>query len=251
MEGAELGLFMVSACIFAVLLEHPSSPARQAISNPFVRRMLVGLAMAATAICIVYSPWGKRSGAHFNPAVTLTFLRLRKIERWDAIFYIAAQFAGAVAGVALAASLVGMALAHRNVNFAVTLPGRSGSAAAFAAELAISFVLLFTILNVSNHKSLSRYTGVFAGMLVATYITFEAPLSGMSMNPARTFGSAFSAQVFDALWVYFFAPPIGMLLAAEVYLRLRDASAVYCAKLHHDNPQRCIFRCRFADLKNS
>jgi aquaporin Z len=84
-------------------------------------------------------------------------------------------------------------------------------------------------------------TGLCAGILVATYITFEAPLSGMSMNAARTFGSAFSAQVWTALWVYFTAPLIGMLAAAQVYLTMKSAKAVSCAKLHHQNAKRCIF----------
>ena len=118
------------------------------------------------------------------------------------------------------------------------------------AEVLISFVLLLTVLTVSNNKKLARHTGLFGGMLIASYITFEAPLSGMSMNPARTFGSAFLAKSFDALWLYFLAPPIGMLAAAEVYVRLRSVRAVHCAKYHHNNDKRCIFRCRFAELEN-
>jgi aquaporin Z len=81
-----------------------------------------------------------------------------------------------------------------------------------------------------------------------TYISIEAPLSGMSMNPARTFGSALSANTWTALWIYFTAPPLGMLLAAETYLRLAGARKVFCAKLHHHNNKRCIFRCNFQEL---
>ena len=79
MEAAELGLFMISAGVFVSLLEHPASPVRQAIADPVLRRVLIGLAMGLTAISIVYSPLGQRSGAHFNPAVTLTFFRLGKV----------------------------------------------------------------------------------------------------------------------------------------------------------------------------
>jgi aquaporin Z len=246
MEAAELGLFMISACIVVALVEHPASPARQALDDPLLRRFLVGVAMGLTAIAIIYSPLGKRSGAHFNPAVTLTFLRLGKIAPWDAFFYVLAQFAGAVAGVLLAGLLLGqMVLADPSVNYVATIPGKDGAAVAFAAEAVMSFALMLVVLGVSNRRSLNRYTALFAGALVAAFITLEAPLSGMSMNPARSFGSALPGEIWDALWIYFTAPPLGMLLAAEVYLRTRGAGAVLCCKLHHENDQRCIFHCRY------
>jgi len=251
MEFAGLGLFMVSACSFGLLLEYPGSPAHQAIPDPFLRRMLMGVAMGSTAIAIFFSPWGQRSGGHINPAVTLTFLRLGKVEPWDAFFYVLAQFAGGVAGVQLVSVLVRDKLAHPAVNYVATLPGTGGVRPAFLAEALISFVLMVVILLVSNTRNLARYTGVFAGGLVATYITLEVPISGMSMNPARTFGSAYSAHLWNALWIYFTAPPLGMLLAAEAYVRLRGAKRVHCAKLHHANAQRCIFRCNYGELENS
>jgi aquaporin Z len=101
------------------------------------------------------------------------------------------------------------------------------------------------ILHASNDPRLNRYTGIFAGILVALYISIEAPISGMSMNPARTFGSAFTAANWTSLWIYFSAPPLGMLAAAEVYVRRRGLKQVLCAKLHHANSERCIFRCNY------
>lgn len=245
-EAAGLGLFMISACVFVALLEHPSSPVRQALDDPLLRRALIGLAMGLTAIAIIYSPWGNRSGAHMNPAVTLTFLRLGRVEPWDAGFYVLAQFAGAVMGMLVSSLLLGQpVLAAPSVNFVVTVPGGHGVLGAFVAEVFITFVLMLTILLVSNQRALNRYTGVVAGSLVALYITVEAPLSGMSMNPARTFGSALAADLWTAIWIYFTAPPLGMLAAAEVYARWRGHGAVLCCKLHHENDQRCIFRCRY------
>ena len=79
-----------------------------------------------------------------------------------------------------------------------------------------------------------------------TYISLESPLSGMSMNPARSFGSAVAARLWTGLWIYFTAPPLGMLLAAQIYLAVKGAHAVICAKLDHDNHKRCIFRCGYA-----
>lgn len=101
------------------------------------------------------------------------------------------------------------------------------------------------VLVTTNTPRLARFTGLFAGALVAFYISVEAPLSGMSMNPARTFGSALPAQLWAALWVYFTAPPLAMLLAAEAYLRLRGSQRVMCAKLNHHNNKRCIFHCGY------
>jgi aquaporin Z len=241
MEAAELGIFMISACSFGVLLEHPNSPVHQALPNPFVRRIIMGMAMGLTAISIVYSPWGKQSGAHFNPSVTLTFWRLGKIKRHDAIFYIIAQFIGGVAGVLLSAAVLGNLLANPAVNYVATVPGGDGPVIAFFAEIVITFILMTVVLHVSNNPRIASLTGLCAGALVATYIAFEAPLSGMSMNPARTFGSAFSAQTWTALWIYFTAPLLGMLAAAQVYVTMKSARAVACAKLHHANSKRCIF----------
>jgi aquaporin Z len=246
MEGAGLGVFMLSACLVVALLEYPGSPARQFLGDPSLRRLLIGLAMGFTAVAIIYSPWGKRSGAHLNPAVTLTFWRLGKVDSWDALFYTLAQFAGGVLGVALSAWVLSrMIVAHPSVNYVVTLPGEHGWGVAFMAELLISFGMMLMVLLVSNRPSINRYTGLFAGTLVATYIAIEAPLSGMSMNPARSFGSAFAADAWSGLWIYFTAPPLGMLLAAETYVRSKGLRAVLCCKLHHDNDRRCIFRCGY------
>jgi aquaporin Z len=239
-EGAALGLFMIAACAFTVALEHPASPLNARVPV-FPRRALMGLAMGATAMAITYSPWGKRSGAHVNPALTITFYRLGKIEAWDAAFYVLAQFAGGVLGVAAAGSLFGALLSHPGVNYAATVPGPGGIFLAFGAEVFIAFLMMSMILKVTREARLSRFTGLFAGLLVFSFITFEAPLSGMSLNPARTLGSAVGARLFTALWIYFTAPLLGMTLAAA----LRSAP-VRCAKLHHDNGERCIFRCGFA-----
>lgn len=243
MEGALLGLFMVAACGFATLLEHPASPAHQALPDAGVRRLLMGVAMGLTAIALIYSPWGQQSGAHMNPSLTLTYCRLGKIGRRDAFGYLMGQFLGGAAGVLIMRTLVGVPIAHPAVRFAVTTPGPAGVATAFLAELVISFVLMAVVLVASNSRRLAAYTPLLCGTLVATYITVEAPLSGMSMNPARTFASALVGWQWTALWIYFTAPPLGMLAAAEVYVQARGAHRVLCAKLNHRTARPCIFRC--------
>jgi aquaporin Z len=240
-EGALLGLFMLSACFFTALLEYPGSPAASLGLSGFTRRALIGAAMGFTAIVLIYSPWGKRSGAHMNPAVTITFFRLGKIAKRDAAFYMIFQFVGGAASVLLAAAAFRRVLADPSVQYVVTVPGRAGVGIAFIAEFVISCLLMFVILWATNTRRVARFTGLFAGLLVALYITFEAPLSGMSINPARTFASAVAALDWAAIWIYFVAPPIGMLLAADIYVRWRGMERVGCAKLHHQNHHCCIF----------
>ena len=160
MEAAGLGIFMLSACVFAALLEHPASPVRQALSDPILRRILMGLAMGLTAVSIVYSPWGQQSGAHLNPSLPLTFLRLGKVAPWDAMLYVVAQFLGGVLGVRLASMLLGHGLAHPAVNYVATVPGAYGVGVAFLAEVVISCVLMTVVLTVSNTPQAGPFYGV-------------------------------------------------------------------------------------------
>ncbi|MBZ5602074.1 MAG: aquaporin [Acidobacteriia bacterium] len=241
MEAGESGIYLFSACLVATLLWHPASPAQRFLRGDFVRRLVMGLAMGATVIAIVLSPWGRQSGAHFNPAVTFTFYRLKKVASWDTMFYCIAQFTGAVVGVSLASFVLQGAPAHEAVHYAATMPGSYGDAVAFLAELTISFFLMIAILFTSNHRILAPYTRYVVATLIAMYIAFESPISGMSTNPARTFGPAFYGGYWHAIWIYFIAPTLGMLGAAEVFLRARKGQGPYCAKLDHQNDKRCIF----------
>jgi aquaporin Z len=239
-EAWALGMFMVSAAVFSTVFEFPHSSLRLAIPDPWLRMVMIGIAMGLTAVALIYSPWGKRSGAHMNPSVTLAFLRLGKIQRWDALFYICAQFAGGTLGVVLASMLLGNAFSDPPVSYAATQPGSQGIAAAFVAEFAISAAMMATVLTVAGHARYARFTGWIAGLLVATYISVEAPVSGMSMNPARSFASAAPGMQWQHLWIYFTAPVLGMLAAAQWKQRRSPASALPCAKLIHAGNVRCI-----------
>ncbi len=173
-----------------------------------------------------------------NPSVTLAFLGLGRVRSIDAGFFILAQFAGGTLGVLLAAALLGTAFKAPPVSYAVTLPGEGGAAIAFCAEFAISAVLIFAVLLAQASARAARFTGLIAGGLVATYIAVEAPLSGMSMNPARSFASAAPGLMWQHLWIYFSAPVAGMWIGARLY-RLA-CGRVACAKLIHPEDVRCI-----------
>src|SRR2546427_2061134 len=124
-EAAGLGFFMIAACVFGAALGHPASPVVRTLPDPLARRSLMGVAMGLTAVALIYSPWGRRSGAHFNPATTLTFWRLGKVQTRDAVAYAAAQVAGGLAGVGLAAAGLGSALPHGDRRYVPTGPGPS------------------------------------------------------------------------------------------------------------------------------
>lgn len=240
---------MISACVFAVLLEHPGSPIHMTIESSLLRRALAGLAMALTLLAIIFSPLGQRSGAHLNPVITLNYWLLGKVRGSDALAYVCAQFAGGIAGIFASDFMIGFPIRNSAVNYAATVPGSLGPGGAFAGELFISFGMMFAVLFFTNHPRWAYATPFVAATLVALYITFEAPLSGMSMNPARTLASAIGASEWTALWVYFAAPPLGMVLAALIYTARFGRNSVLCAKLHHDNPRRCIFRCAYREQR--
>lgn len=237
-EAACLALFMVSACVFTTLVFHPAGALYAVLVNDGWRRVAMGAFMAATAVALIHSPWGRRSGAHMNPATTLTFLRLGKVARHDAAGYIAFQLLGGVAGVLAARALVGAPLAHERVHYAVTKPGPWGVGAAFGAEVVISALLMSVVLWSAASPRLQRFTGVMAGMMVWLFIAVESPVSGMSMNPARSLGSAALAGDWMSFWIYCTAPLVGMFLAAEWRVR-RGTAAEGCAKYAHAAP--CLF----------
>jgi aquaporin Z len=244
-EAIELAIFMISACVSAVFLFDPVYPMPHNLPNAVFRRALMGIAMGITAVFIIRSPMGKRSGAHFNPAITLTYFRLGKIDAWNAFFYMVFQFLGGVFGVAVSALLLGKRLADPTVNYAVTTPGQYGTAAAFLAELFMASVLMGVVLWLSNRPSVANLTSYFVGILIALDVLFFAPVSGFSINPARTTGSAVFADVWTAEWLYFIAPLLGMMIAAEIYLRIYGLDRILCAKLHPDPKYPCPFCCHY------
>lgn len=247
-DGGLLATFMAAACAVVVALYHPASPAAARPGAGARRRALVGLLMGLTAVGLIYSPAGQRSGAHMNPGVTLTFWALGNVAGVDAVLYVGAQFVGSLVGVGVARLALGRSLAHACVRYAATRPGPGGVRAAWLAEFLISFLLMSTVLWASNHAASAPYTGLAAGLLVAAFITVEAPISGMSMNPARTLGSAAWAREYAGLWVYFTAPPAAMLAAAGLYTAVLGLDRVYCAKLHHPHGGECAFRCRISEM---
>jgi aquaporin Z len=247
-EGLELAAFMLSACAFGTLLFYSESPVVVWVSSAVLRLVLMGIAMGGTAIAIILSPMGRRSGAHFNPVVSLTFFCLGKMHRLDALLYITSQFVGGAFGVVVARLLIGPQLASPSVRYVVTVPGQYGIPLAFLAELFMGLLTMTVVLQSSNRPRLCRITWLLVGFLVATYVIAFSPVSGFSLNPARTISSALFAGVWTSMWLYLTAPLLGMLLAASIYVLFSGSQAVLCAKIYHDLHSPCPFRCRFRRL---
>jgi aquaporin Z len=241
MEAAALGIFMVSAGAVTTLVDSPALPFLSLLPSPAIRRALVGVAMGGTAMGLIYSPWGRRSGAHMNPAITVAFLRLGRIPPWDALYYVVFQVLGGLGGVLLTAAVLGGAFTRPPVHFVVTVPGPAGIPDAAIGEGVISVLMMGVILWASNRPGVAKYTGLLAGILISLFVTFESPYSGFGMNPARTFSSALPSGTWTAFWLYVAVPTLGMLLAAEGYRKITGPASVRCCKLHHRSDHPCIF----------
>jgi len=240
-EAGFLALFVLAAGIVSAWSQGASGPLSAA--GPAVRRLAGGLAMGLALMAMIYSPWGRRSGAHLNPAITLAYLRLGKIGKWDAAAYLLAQVVGGLAAVAVLRSgaLLPAAVPPSLLSVAI---GPSSEWAAFITELVLSTGAMLLVLLTTNHASWFRWTGVLYALLLALVVACAAPLSGFGMNVARLLAVDLSGERAALAWLNLLPPLLGMQLAIEAYRLLTGRTQVLCAKLAHNTHGRCIFRCR-------
>ena len=216
-EAWGLGMFMMAASLVTILFQHPDLNLVHYIPSDITRRFIIGVAMGSTAVGIINSPWGRKSGAHINPSVTFTMLWLHKISLPDAFFYVFFQIIGGIFGIGIIVMLLPSYMNNASVNYIVTVPGTSGIPAAIIGEAIISFLMMFITLVSSNNKKIEHLTGFITGLLIISFVTFEAPYSGFSMNPSRTLASALPAHNWTAWSLYMIVPPLSMLFAAILY----------------------------------
>ncbi len=228
MEAAGLGGFVIGAGLLTIFLEHPDLPVMHSSLKdyPLLRRAPMGIIMGAYIWGITLL-FGKKSGAHINPAATLTFLRIGKINFRHAVFYIISQFAGAVIAAHLLKYFIGYLFSHPLIDYGVAKPmPPHGNMAAFIAEFIISFILMLVVLIAASSKKFEKYIAALSGALIALYLIIEMPFSGMSLNPARSFAAALAANEWDHLWIYFIAPPAAMLIAAEIFVQWKNKKLI-------------------------
>ena len=207
-----------------------------------LRRLITGFLFGTTGALIALSPLGKESGAHLNPVVTLGFVLMGKLRVRHAFGYVAAQMSGAVLG---ALPLLAWGGLGSSVAFGATFPGPGhGDGAALLGEVAATFALIISLFYFLQHRRLRSFTPAIFPVLYGLMVYLEAPISGTSTNPARSFGPALISGHWSAWWIYWLGPLLGALLgvAACKFTRLCRAE-VEVAKIHHfDHDRYGLFR---------
>ena len=235
-EGGFLFAFVLAAGIVTAWLQPPGA------GSEVLHRAVSGALLGGLLMAMIYSPWGRRSGSHMNPAITLAYLRLGKVGRWDGVFYIVAQIAGAAAAVLLLRAGALLPVAAGPASLAGTL-GPTNAWLAFGTEFVLATLAMLLILFTSNHASFFRWTGIVYGVLVMLVVACVSPLAGFGMNAARLLAVDASGDLGLLRWLNLLPPLLGMQLAIEVYRLFTGRSQVLCAKLAHNTHGRCIFRC--------
>ena len=243
--GAELlgTAFLVFVGLSAVVFDFAKElPLSHILPDASIRRLITGLIFAGSGSLVAISPLGRLSGAHINPSVSLAFWVQGKMKHIDLLGYVIAQFAGAILGELLLVAL------WRNYALSVTngmtLPGKGYPLwLVFIAEMSLTCLLVLLIFLFVSNRRLMRWTPLMNWFLVATMVWLEAPISGTSLNPARSIGPALITWLWTSQWLYCIAPPLGGLLAVGLFrlisLGERD---VLTGKLFHSPNYRSIFR---------
>lgn len=243
--GAELlgTAILVFVGLSAVVFDFAEGlPMEHLIPNQSIRLLITGLVFAGSGSLVAISPLGKRSGAHINPAVSLAFWLQGKMHHYDIGGYIIGQFIGAIIGAAFLVLVWGKyATSVRN---GMTLPGQNYSIMdAFLAEVLMTFLLVLSIFIFVSSYRLMRWTPLMTWLLVATMVWLEAPVSGASMNPARSIGPALVSCLWQNQWLYCIAPLLGAMLAVGGFrlVTIGERDILTC-KLFHVPRYRSIFK---------
>jgi aquaporin Z len=229
--GTAFQLFLGFSVV--AVMEAPGAPGRESIPSPGVRLVLIGIAFGLLAAIVAVSPFGRRSGAHLNPAVTLGFFARGHTHPHDLVGYALAQVAGALGATAgFAAVWGGWA---RGVSDARTAPSDALSPwVAAGIEAGLTLVLLFVVFSMVSSPRTARWTPAVVTGVLSGLIWAGAPWTGASMNPARTLGPDVVAGGYGGLWIYFLGPPVGALLAAGLFTAVGRGRTTLTAKLFHD-----------------
>jgi aquaporin Z len=217
------------------------SPLAHVLPDTSIRRLITGLLFAGSGALVAISPLGKLSGGHINPAVSLAFWMQGKMHHFDLGGYILGQLLGAIVGSLLVVLVWGGQAT--SVGYGTTVPGAGHPLwMAFLAEVSLTFLLVLSIFLFVSHHRLMRWTPLMVWILVAVMVWLEAPISGTSLNPARSFGPALVSWSWSSHWLYWVAPPLGALLAVGAFRLLTAGERdVLTGKLFHVPHYRSVF----------
>ena len=195
------------------------------IAGQHVGFLGIAFAFGLTVLVMVYAI-GNISGCHINPAITVAMLVAGKIKGKDAIAYIIAQCIGAIIGagilLAIAKGLPGYSLAENGLGqngFGAHSPAGYSLAACFVAELVLTALFLFVIFGSTSEKAPKGFAGISIGFTLVLIHIVAIPITGTSVNPARSLGPAVfvGGEALPQLWLFWVAPLVGGILVAIVW----------------------------------
>jgi aquaporin Z len=252
--GAE---FLGTACLVffglsAVVFDFAQGlPMAQWVPDHSVRLLITGLCFAGTGSLVAISPLGRLSGGHINPSVSLAFWLHGKMRFGDFIGYVVAQMLGGMLG---AAALAGVWRHYSaSVQNGMTFPGAGWALwEVFDWEVAMTALMVFMIFFFVSSRRLMRWTPMMNWLLVATMVWLEAPISGTSLNPARSFGPALVSGIWNGQWIYMIAPPLGGMLGLALFrVGTSETREALTGKLFHAPNYRSVFKCPSLPLPKS
>lgn len=235
-EFAGTALLLLVGLSAVIFINGLGSPILKLLPDAGIRRAITGFLFGTTGCLIALSPVGAISGAHINPTVSIAFWLRGSMKFKNMLGYVAAQMTGAVIGCL---PLVFWGEQAKSIEYAATVP--NGITAAFIGETWTTFVLIAVILFFTSHQKIKNFTPFMMPVIYCIMVYLEAPLSGTSTNPARSFGPAVIAHIWQGYWLYWLAPLSGTLLAVLVFnvgwlKHLRTT----VAKLYHFKQNRDI-----------
>src|SRR3989304_13469 len=195
------------------------------IAGKFIGFTGISFAFGLTVLAMVYAI-GSISGCHINPAITIAMLVAGKIKGKDAIFYVIAQCIGGIIGAgilwAIASGITGFSLASTGLGqngFGAHSPAGYSLAACFIAEVVLTALFLFVIFGSTHDKAPKGFAGISIGFTLVLIHLIGIPITGTSVNPARSLGPAVfvGGDVLAQLWLFIVAPIIGGIISALIW----------------------------------
>ena len=208
------------------------------------RTVILGIVLWITLNLLIYSPLGAFSGAQMNPAITIAYWRIKRINTINTIGYITSQFIFGTLALLFSVFVLGKNFTENPIHYAPVRPGILGVWSTGFLHLIISFFLMILVLKFSNTPKLKKWTGFAAATFSTFSLLLVTPLTTLALNPVRSIISAIPAGEWKPLTAYLVFPVLGMLIAVEIYRQLttknpRTFPAVACCKLNHQHTYTC------------